>query len=507
VCAVVLAAQLVHYSPLKPMWIDEILTYYQVADKSPADAVASLDTGVNLLPPGYFILLASTLKFVEFSPLVARALSCGFIILTIPVMLLTLRRTVGVWFAMMSVGAVVFTSPLLLFHNSEARPYGMTLFLVALVSLAFVKTAGPETPSRGTWALLVIANALVATSTYFGGLYSFLAFAATIFLDWQSDRFRPRVYLGYVIGWVIFAAAVLPLCLHQLAANGAAGTEWLPSFAYAWRHLAKLWSGILIWTVPVIIALGAILWVGRSQARLATDTPGARNFSPVRPLAALSILWVLLPIAFIVQARITGHNVYFDRYFIGSEIGVMIAIGLIPAWFCWRFGGSLKLENAFMRGPVFGAVAKVLITVFICAAAFDFYYRAEPAQMGSNAIVTRANQWALPKATFDRGIYTEGFYQPSGGNSYWYIASSDREASALARFRSTFQIKRTGTLADFHEFLFIDSDASIRDFNLEAWAKSRGYHLSRVGEYRDREGRSKGFYLVQSDSASAVSHL
>lgn len=502
VCALVLGAQLVRYSPLKPLWIDEILSYYQVDGRSPAAAAAALDTGVNLLPPGYFWLLAEVVQYTGFSPLIARGLSCAFIIATVPVMLLTLRRYVGIWFAMVAVTAVVFRSPLIFFHNTEARPYGMTLFFVALIALAFARSTENKTLSVGRLTLLVAANGLVAMTTYFGGLYSASAFAVTLLLDWRRGWFRPRVYLCYLVGWAIFAVTTLPLCLRQLAANGATGTDWLPSFGYAWRHLFTQWRSVLWGVAPIAVALGLVLWIGRSSGRSVTGVISNSRWKPIRGLAALAGLWLLLPIVFIVQSRITGRNFYFDRYFIGSELGLVIALAVGGALLCQWLGGAPALEQATWRRAAFGLAAKILVVGFIGLAAIKFSVHQDPPQMGPAGPIAEVEKWALPKATFDFGFYVQGSYPPKERSRYWYIAHSERQANDLERFYRGLQVKRERALPDFPEFIFIESSRQPADFSLETWARDNRRRLTKVGDYRDGLGRVKTFYLVQGEKAA-----
>ncbi len=507
ICAVVLGAQLVRYSPYKPMWIDEILSYYQVAGKSPAAAIASLDTGLNLLPSGYFLLLATVLQRVEFSPLVARGLSSVFIMATVPVMLFALRRYVGRWFAMLGVAGVIFTSPLIFFHNSEARPYGLLLFLVALVGLAFVQSAEEKNPAPHTLILLVVANGLVAMSAYFGGLYSAAAFAVTIFFDWRKGWFRPRVYGAYLLGWGIFAVTTLPLCFQQLAARGAAGTQWLPSFGSAWRQLLKQWTHTLYWVPVAIVLIGIIFWAARKRDVRSARTTGAKADlpEPILRLAALALLWLMLPIGFILQARITGRNFYFNRYFIGSDLGLMVLVALLFALLCRQFTGSMSLENAALRRPLFLSATRFTVVCFLCAAAFHFLTRHDPPRMGLHDAVVRANHWTVPKVTFDLEVYVEGSFQANGGTGYWYIPKSNHETAAFPRFWQPFQMTDPQKLTNFGEFLFIDSNQRPADFDLETWARQQNYRVSRVGDYRDVQGRSKIFYLVQSNRLS-LSH-
>ena len=380
VCAAVLGAQLLHYSPLKPLWNDEILTYYQVAGKSPGAAIASLDTGFNLLPPGYFALLAAVLQFVEFSPLIARGLSCGFIMATIPVMLFALRGQVGRWFAMAAVSGVTFSSPLIFFHNSEARPYGMSLFITALVGLAFLRSSEVRTPATHTLVLLVVANALVATTNYFGGIYSASALAVTIFCDWRMRWFRPRVYGAYLVGWAIFSVTVLPITFQQLAARGDAGTQWLPSFGSAWRQLTKQWAVTAWWVLPLLVALGLLLWAARIRSR------GVHELQPPLPqpfqrLAILSAVWMILPVGFILQSLVTDRNLYFNRYFIGSDLGLMILAASLLALLCRKLSGSLSLDNVTALRPKFLLLARALVVAFMVTTALMFLTHDGP---GSN---------------------------------------------------------------------------------------------------------------------------
>ena len=120
------------------------------------------------------------------------------------------------------------------------------------------------------------------------------------------------------------------------------------------------------------------------------------------------------------------------------------------------------------------------------------------APIGAREAVARAEKWTIPKVTFDVSFFVEGFYRSKSSHCYWYLARSEREAAALARFWSPFHVTNSERLAQFREFLFIDSGQRPTAFNLESWARAHGYRVTRVHEYRDHQRRSKDFYLVQS---------
>jgi len=485
------------YSPLKPLWTDEILTYYQVAGKSPGAAISSLDTGFNLLPPGYFALLAAALQLTEFSPLIARGLSSVFIMATVPVMLLILRPHVGRWFAFLAVSVGVFYSPLIFFHNTEARPYGLSLFLTSLVGLACIRTGETKSPATGTLVLLLLVNASIAMTTYFGGLYSAAALAVTLLCDWRIGWFRPRVYAAYVLGWAIFAVTVLPLCIEQLAARGGSGTQWLPPFSYAWRQLERQWAATLWWVLPLSLIV-AILLRAAQVRRQRTIEASSTLPEPLVRLAVLSACWLLLPIGAILQSRVTGKNLYFNRYFIGSDLGLIIGIALFLAFLCQRMSGSLLLENVSGARPSFLRISRLIAVGFFAVSAISFVTREAAPQPGAHEAIARADQWNIPKLTFSVGIFVEGFHQPTDGNSYWYIARSEHEAASLARFYPSFQVTNLQHLTHFREFLFVDTNEHPVTFELEAWTRAHNYRIERVHTDLTHHLIEKEFYLVQS---------
>ena len=500
-CAIILVAQLIHQSAIKPLWRDELFTYFEVHDKTCGEIIQSLKTGVNLLPPTYFLLLSALLHFTDFTPLLGWALGCSFILATVPVMWLALRRTAGTLITAIAISGVVFCSPLIYYHNSEARPYGFFLFAAGMVAWAFARSVQEERLSSGTLVLLVVANALLPSVNYIGGLYSAAALAVTFTLDLAARRMRWRVYGAYLGGWALFAVLVLPLCLAQYRMRGTVGTNWLPDFYEAVLILGKQWAKTLIPFAVVVVPFAIWLTFGQYEPKVNQSSERQGDLS-AWSLAALGLAWLFIPVFFIGQSLLTHRNMYMDRYFIASDLGLLLLLAALASLACARWRGTATIETA-VRAPWHRGFATAVAVGFVVIASLRFYWNGRNELWGTGDAVYACKAWPGPKATFSLSYYIEGHVRTGPDMHFILLSQHPSDRDLIGAYCRDFEIREFDGLAVFPEFVYVDSREAPPDFNLQGWAQTHNYAIEQVGFYKETHDPKRGIFRLKRTAVTA----
>src|ERR1035441_6455867 len=119
-----LVAHTLILSGRKPMWLDEMYTYYTVAHGSFGAFVASFGANLSTAPPVYFALLWALSKAVPLTALSLRLYSTLGSAAAFCLVWATLRRHTGFLISTVAASACLFTSEQFLIHVAEARYYG-----------------------------------------------------------------------------------------------------------------------------------------------------------------------------------------------------------------------------------------------------------------------------------------------------------------------------------------------------------------------------------------------
>lgn len=493
-CAMVLIAQLIHQSAIKPLWRDELFSLYEVQGKTWAEVLQSLKGGINLLPPAYFFALWSSLHFADFTPLLGRALSGVFIAATVPVLWLTLRRTAGVLITAVAISGVVFSSPLIFYHNSEARPYGLLLFAAALAAWAFARAIKEEPLHASTLGLIIFANALLPSVNYMGGFYGAAALGVTILVDLVAGRLRWRIYGGYLVGWALFAVLFLPLCWVQYRTRGAEAARWQPDFHEAVIILGKQWAKTLLPFAVVAVLFVAWLFFGRSKQ----DGPSRDQGQPrVWPLAALGFVWLMIPLIFIGQSLVTHRNLFVDRYFIASDLGWVLLLAALISLASQRWRGSASLEKG-LRGPMTRVAVAAVVVGFVAMVSLRFYRNPRNALWGTGDAIYACQAWPGPKATYSLSCFIEGHVRTGPNMQFIILSRGPSDQATIAAYGRDFEIKEIDGLAVYPEFVYLDSSEAPAAFNFERWATSHGYAIQQVGIYPEAHTKKGIFRATRS---------
>jgi hypothetical protein len=208
-------------SPQQPMWLDEIYTFYAIDHPTWPDFWRSFTSNINAAPPGYFTLMWLAGRVVPLTELNLRifsALCCGG---AFAVTWSLLRRHADFFAATIGASVALLTSRLFLFHNSDARFYGLYLLAIAWAVSEYDRLCTAE-PRRGWFWRNALSHALAVATAYVAGMFSAAILAAFVLRDLRVTTWRPKVYLSVIAGWF-----PVVLCLPFILAIGSA-PKWIP---------------------------------------------------------------------------------------------------------------------------------------------------------------------------------------------------------------------------------------------------------------------------------------
>jgi mannosyltransferase len=298
---------------IQSYWHDEAVTVLRVL-KPGFGATMHAVSESESTPPLYYMLAWVWSKAFGTSEFGLRSLSALFGTITVPVAFYLTRRLASRRAALI-VAALVATSPWLIWYSQEARSYALLVLLTGLSLLAFVRALDDPVPGR--LAAWTIASSLALTTHYFAG------FVVGLEAAWLLTRHRlHRWVAASVLGASAFAAALLPLALHQLAANR---TQWisriglpsrvftLPGKFVTGEH-GSLISRVLLIPVGLLAIIG--LWLALTRTA-ESDRRGA-----VLALA-LGVAVLLMPLAL----ALVGIDYFNARNVISAWLLIAAAVG------------------------------------------------------------------------------------------------------------------------------------------------------------------------------------
>lgn len=292
-----------------------------------------------------------------------RALSLFAYFGTIVVVGWTGLRIAGRWCGIIA-AVLTATSTLVVEKSLNARPYALSIFLVALCSLVLLKWL---TDSRTRWMWVFSILALLATAMQ---LFSLLAPVSMLFavLVVHPDLIvqRLRTLLAPLALLAFASIAWIAACIGEVGQ-----VNWIANQSTATRLLAEVrgpligqvYGFLLFLVVVVIVTKVAIVWNPDTRNSI------ARRVSQDRNILALTVGWLLIPTVVLSIASF-AHPIFADRYVATSAP----AAALLVAFICVRaFPETLdpsrtsdrtanrKRQNRTMA--ILGAVAAVVLAI------------------------------------------------------------------------------------------------------------------------------------------------
>jgi hypothetical protein len=309
----------------KPLWYDELCTYYVSKLPSVSDIWAILETGFEQLPPGIHLAMRAS-HFMFGENLISTRLPAiiGFWLMCVCCFFFVARRTAPVY------GAVAAVFPLLTdayFYAYEGRPYGLVLggCGVALLSWQFAVEGKYR---RVTLPGLAAGLAIAVSSHYYA-----ILFLVPLSLG-ELIRFLKSRRLDIPL-WATVAAGVTPLLLFIPLVQGSWNRVGQPlTGAPSFSGLFGMYSKLIH---PAMLCLSVLLVVAAAIRIRTLRLPTIADSAEFGVLVAICAL----PIFLRMGGSLTGHA--SPRYVLQTILGVSILV-------------AFSLAKGFGRGAPAAAI-------------------------------------------------------------------------------------------------------------------------------------------------------
>ena len=301
----------VHALGAQSFWLDEAYTWGVVTRTTWGDVWGAM-LAVSDVSPLYYVLAKLVTPLWGASEFGLRLVSAFFgwlaIAGTYRVGRAMFENRVGVL-----ASAIIALSPFAIWYSQDARPYGLYLFLAALVLW------GLHRAERGHgWKIFIAASALMYLTHYVAAL---LAYAQAIYVLTRL-RAKPKLFRQWFVAQSIAATPVaLWVIVFLFQRRPLTANSWIPTATLV-TPLQTIWNFVsgdaTQWTLLMMI--GVIVLV-------ALMITGARTFSVA---AQLLMWWLVLPIltAWAFSVRLPA---YIDRFFEPAllSVALLLASGLM----------------------------------------------------------------------------------------------------------------------------------------------------------------------------------
>jgi mannosyltransferase len=193
------------------LWLDEIASYEYAIGTFP-EMWQRMTNGTDFNPPLYFVLQHFMIPVFGTTEWGIRLLSAIFGVLTIPVMYLVGKEFDDKFTGLIAAGIITF-SPFLIVYSQEARPYAITMFLVSVMVLFYLKAMKSNDVKE--WAAVGLFAALSFWSHYYA-LVIIIALATHLFISRIRKGLNKENAIP-LIGAGVFFIAALPLILALIS--------------------------------------------------------------------------------------------------------------------------------------------------------------------------------------------------------------------------------------------------------------------------------------------------
>jgi hypothetical protein len=285
-------------------WFDEICTVRIARLPDCAAIWRALSSPIDVLPPGYYVLVRVFDRALGPSELAARIPSALALALGLLIVFDCARRLTDNLHALATLA--LLSCSLLPFYGYEARPYGLYFMLAAAELWLWVHAANHYKSS----AVLFGVTFFLAFSVHYYSalcLIPYAAFEASTWKPWRApSRKLVAGTLGVLCGLVLFSPQIL-------AARTLSHRFWaVPSRGALMRMFGEFFpSGLFIGAAGLIW----IAWIAKPDKLLLY--PMLRN-------ERVGWYFLLIPLAGYVAAALVT-NAFYNRYFIGMLSGVAVA--------------------------------------------------------------------------------------------------------------------------------------------------------------------------------------
>lgn len=316
-----LAAGVLGRAVAKPLWHDELFTYYLANNTTPSGLWHALATAADLNPPLYHWSVQLLSNVFGPGPLATRLpAALGFVTATYALYVFVRRRLDRQW-ALVAAMTPSLTGVYL--YAFEGRPYGLVLGCSA-VALAAWQRRGEPGSHRLTPAVCALMLAASTSSHYYGVLMVLPLVAGELARAHRTRRFDWPMLLAFMLS----VAPLLALRPLIAAARGFAPTFWAPpsvgELGGYYRQLLEplalvLFAAAVVWTGIVVLTR----LLTRRTSAMEPETP-VTNGLLLEELVAASALLALPVAGYLLAVAVTGA--FHERYVLQGVLGFSILL-------------------------------------------------------------------------------------------------------------------------------------------------------------------------------------
>lgn len=322
-------------------WIDELQTFYLASDHSLRHMLSALADRFTSAPPLFFSTAWAWAHLFGATETSLRVLSSLGICLALAAVWLTLRRNYPFWPTTIATLICFTCSQNILYHNSEARPYGWFLGFCAVAVLLFDSANRKTNLSWGFLAATALAHVLLIQNHLFGVFYSGAILAAFLARDVVFKVFRPKLYLAVVAAWLSLLP-VIPALITQADA-GKPRSCYYPPVTSDLIEALIIRSEFFVFALLVVVLIAAAQTVLAAWNRETVPAEGTDRSQAEASLLILALAFVGLAVAIWVGSKVI-YPIFLSRYVIPSS-GLVWPI-LLGAVF-WRIFLNPQRLNRF----------------------------------------------------------------------------------------------------------------------------------------------------------------
>ncbi len=306
----------------KPLWNDELYTYYIARLPAMTDVWGALMSGSEQLPPFFYLLTRASTAIFGLNDFALRLPEMiGFWIMCICLFAFVARRASNFYALLAAIFPLVTYT---YYYAFEARPYGLVLGFSALALLCWQSaTMNRLRPLSIVCLSLSLAGAL---SSHYYGIFAIFPLALG-----ETVRTAIKRRLDVPI-WAAFCLALAPLVLHLpliRQASASAGDFWAKP---QWLDMPNFYINMFFPTVLPLILL--LFLSGIYQTVWRDKMPDeSRTTSKIKPPifeVAAAAGFIIIPITCIILGKfVTGG--FTDRYAVIAVIGFSVLVSFVAA--------------------------------------------------------------------------------------------------------------------------------------------------------------------------------
>ncbi len=340
---VALCASLLGSARAKPFWHDEIYTILSSQLSSVGVQWAAQRDGLDLMPPLNTIATRIVHQATGPGPIATRLPPMLGFGLAAALVFVMVRRRANTVVALTGALLLCFTAAYR--YAYEARGYGLTLGLFALVLFAWSEAASGQ--RRRIWLpVLALAFGAGVWAHYFF-VFAWLPIAIGEIVRARSARLWDRGVLAAMAAGAITVAPLLPLVA---AARAMAGSFWArqttASVADTYGFLLNALSGWPLVAAGVVVAVTAV--IGRTV--WIASRPSVVSFPGHE--AAAGLVAIAIPAIALAASAVTGTG-FVPRYVLFTTVAISIAAP-IAAWHATRHNKTVAALACAVCVWVFG---------------------------------------------------------------------------------------------------------------------------------------------------------